>query len=165
MSVLTDQYRIITAHKAIFFSSVKEIEMLIETNAHTIEHYIPLIPSSKIDNAIFSISSDKTAELESDDVEKGTRLMVIIAPILAKELESFVEEMVVLAEDKFAPFIFDYTSLLPQIERSVYVTIADRASVIEVANRLAKRREILWIEYSHKIIANNKWAKGSFKKN
>lgn len=160
VSVLADKYRIITAHKAIFFSSVEDIELLMKNNAHTIEHYIPLIHLSKIDNTIFSISSDEISKVKATHVEKDTRLIAIIAPMPNEELESFVEEIKVLTEDKLAPFIFDFTSLLSQTERAVYVTIADRANVIEVATKLSKRREILWIEYSHEIIANNKWAKG-----
>lgn len=153
-----DKYKIITANKAIFHGSVTEIDVLRKRHSKSILYYIPLLPSAKIDNRL--LASEGCKLLPSADVDRNKvklKLAVVIAPISELELEIFSNEMM---EDKTLDFTFDFSEIVPNSERSAYVTIANCMDAEMVAIKLSLRREVLWIEQSHEIYASNLWATG-----
>jgi subtilisin family serine protease len=72
-----DKYRILTADKAVVFASVAEIEAFVSDNSDSIQHYIPVLPTTKIDAGVRQMASEEggcTAVPKSKEFSNVARL-------------------------------------------------------------------------------------------
>lgn len=171
----SERYRVISAMKAIFYGKVNEIEELKLRYPHSIKYYVPLLPSAKIDIALRTMTSIPSSEGGCSDITTTTnvnisnkesilkssiKLTVVVAPLSVLDLEMFVQDLKSMQTNTNIIFTFDTSELQHDKERSSYFTVNNCQNVLNLVLLLSEKREILWIERSHDIRINNKWAKG-----
>jgi hypothetical protein len=167
-SALTmEKYRVISAEDAVFYGSLQEIRDLKALHPLQINHFIPLIPDAKIDAVLRTIHTASVAaggcNNDASDPQipmSSIRISIVVAPLSGIDLATFIADMVVLEAEYNSVLTFEFKELLPERERSMQATIMNCKDVTKFAVLLSKRREILWIERSHDIRVNNKWARG-----
>ena len=181
----TERYRVISAMKAIFYGKINEIEELKAHYPHSINYYIPLLPGAKIDFSIRTMTSKSSSEGGCSDIifsppadfkvsnsERGLlstselKLTVVVAPLSVLELKRFIQDISLMQIDTEIniQFTMNTSELKHDKERSAHITINNCEkscdNVLRLALLLSEKREVLWIERSHEIRINNKWAKG-----
>jgi hypothetical protein len=185
----TERYRVISAMKAIFYGKIVEIEELKQHYPHSINYYVPLLPGAKIDISLRTMTSKPLSEGGCSDIifspataaslnvsntnrglisvtTSAIKLTVVVAPLSALDLKSFIQNIKIMQTNKEIniQFTINTSELKHDKERSAHITINNGENscenVLKLALLLSERREVLWIERSHEIRTNNKWAKG-----
>lgn len=181
----TERYRVVSALKAIFYGKIVEIEDLKLRYPHSINYYIPLLPGTKIDFSLRTMTSKPSSEGGCSDMTfpsrtnlntsnsnresiptSEIRLTVVVAPLSALDLRTFIQDLKSMQTNTAIniQFTINTSELKHDKERSAHITISNGKNscqnILKLAILLSEKREVLWIERSHEIRVNNKWAKG-----
>jgi hypothetical protein len=185
----TERYRVISAMKAIFYGTIVEIEELKGHYPHSINYYVPLLPGAKIDISLRTMTNKPSsqggcsdiifspapaASLNVSNTKRGSismtasaiKLTIVVAPLSAVDLKTFILNLKLMQTNKKIniKFTINTSELKQDEERSAHITINNGENscenVLKLSLLLSEKREVLWIERSHEIRTNNKWAKG-----
>lgn len=170
-----ERYKTLSGDHAVIFASLPEIEEFETKHPSSFEYSVAMHPEMKIDSEVRTISQASygcypealriSPLYAPDKIQPKTeyhKVRVILQPLDSEDLQEFltyVKEMSTSSRKYAFEFEFDSNQSNLKEMRGIIKT-SHCEKVADIVSKLAKRREVVWMEKVHEAHVHNRWARG-----